>query len=216
MEADRTLAAGRWLKREDFQRVQLKDIRNSVSELSAGRSTEPFKESTDYDVVLPDGSRYAPKAVFGLAARQALHMDIRPKHFRGGIDTPCFRAIEAAGFGIEPKREINNVPANPADEWLEGKRSRVAHVRYERNRNAARRKKENYRELYGHLSCEECGLIPSQNEEYGTIGDACIEVHHKVPLANLGTARRTRIEDLMCVCANCHRILHQRLRNSDL
>ena len=202
------LAPGRWLTVDDFRRVEPEDIRESARLLVEGMVNHPFFESTDYDVLLADGRRLAPKALFGVAARRALNLDVRPGHFRGGEGTPCFRAIRAAEFRIVPKAADGDVPAPPEERnWIEGEPMRLWHLRYERNPRAAREKKQAFRKAHsGRLECERCGLVPSDLcvEAWG---EACIEVHHKVPLSELGR-RKTSVDDLMCVCANCHRMLH--------
>ena len=40
------------------------------------------------------------------------------------------------------------------------------------------------------------------------MGKGFAECHHVVPLADLGRQKRTRLEDLAIVCANCHRMIH--------
>ena len=205
------LLPGRWLTGEDFARVKAEHIQEAVRALLSGSVVHPFAKSTDYDVVLDDGMRLAPKAVFGIAARRALGIEVRPRDFRGGEGTPCFRTIRAAQFRIVPKQRGGGVPPDPGDAWVEGDPKRMTHVRYERNTRAARSKKRAFKEEHGQLICEECGLVPV--DQYGDeSGDACIEVHHIIPLASLRTRRNTRHEDLMCVCANCHRVLHHRMR----
>ena len=210
MAKDKRLRQGRWLTPNDFEGVSRKHIRTAVKELAAGGPLAPFRESTDYDVVLKDGKRLPPKAVFGHAARAALAMDVRPGHFRGGAGTPCFREIAKAGFGIEPKSRTVRMPANPADRWAEGHPRRVQHLRYERSRAAVRKKKQMFREANGHLKCEKCGFDPMERYESEN-AEACIEVHHRIGLGTLGRRRNTRVEDLQCVCANCHRVLHRRM-----
>ena len=212
METRTSLAPGRWLIGADFDRVESKCIREAVQALGNGSEKHPFAESTDYDVLLEDGTRLASKAVFGVAARRALGLDVQPKHFQGGEGTPCFRIIRAAGFPIVPKGGDGDVPPDPdQSKWIEGDARRETHIRYERDQNAVRKKKQAFRDKHeGRLGCEKCGCFPV--EYYGKkSGEACIEVHHKVPLSVLGT-RQTTLDDLMCVCANCHRMLHHELR----
>ncbi|WP_234384821.1 HNH endonuclease [Streptomyces sp. MMG1121] len=43
---------------------------------------------------------------------------------------------------------------------------------------------------------------------YGELGDGYIEVHHVTPLHASG-ARETKLDDLACLCANCHRMCHR-------
>ena len=207
------LESGRWLNSADIGRVEPEDIRESARLLADGMVKHSFSESTGYDVLIDDGKRLPPKALFGVAASRVLGMDVRPGHFRGGEGTPCFRAIRAAGFRIIPKAEDGDLPALPEEQnWIEGEPLRRWHLVYERNPRAAKEKKHVFRESHGgRLACERCGLVPV-NSGLGGWGEACIEVHHRIPLAELGR-RKTSVDDLMCVCANCHRMLHHELRS---
>jgi 5-methylcytosine-specific restriction protein A len=57
------------------------------------------------------------------------------------------------------------------------------------------------------LVCEACGFDFAS--VYGPLGDGFAECHHRLPFAAAGE-RRTELEDLAVVCANCHRMLHRR------
>ena len=85
----------------------------------------------------------------------------------------------------------------------EGARIRVEVNRYERspvNRAACIAH-------YG-TKCVACGLDFS--EKYGTLGSEYIEVHHRVPVSEMGGAYRLDpVKDLVTVCANCHAMLHR-------
>lgn len=52
--------------------------------------------------------------------------------------------------------------------------------------------------------CEICGF--NFHDFYGSIGDGFIEVHHINPVS--ANKRKTKREDLLCVCSNCHSMLH--------
>ncbi|WP_030320981.1 HNH endonuclease [Streptomyces sp. NRRL B-3229] len=56
------------------------------------------------------------------------------------------------------------------------------------------------------LRCEVCDFDFARI--YGELGEGYIEVHHVIPLHASGT-RETRLEDLACLCANCHRMCHR-------
>ncbi|OIJ99472.1 HNH endonuclease [Streptomyces monashensis] len=56
------------------------------------------------------------------------------------------------------------------------------------------------------LSCEVCEFDFAR--AYGELGDGYIEVHHVTPLHASGT-RETKLDDLACLCANCHRMCHR-------
>ncbi|WP_329288050.1 HNH endonuclease [Streptomyces sp. NBC_01455] len=56
------------------------------------------------------------------------------------------------------------------------------------------------------LQCEVCAFDFSR--AYGQLGDGYIEVHHVTPLHISGTWE-TKLSDLVCLCANCHRMCHR-------
>jgi 5-methylcytosine-specific restriction protein A len=56
------------------------------------------------------------------------------------------------------------------------------------------------------LRCEVCDFDFART--YGDLGEGYIEVHHVTPLHVSGT-RETNLDDLACVCANCHRMCHR-------
>ena len=198
-----------------FDRVSEDHIWRAVELLVSGQVQHSFGESTDYDVIADDGSRLPPKAVFGVAASDALGIEFGPQDFTGGLNTRCFKAITEAGYPIVRKGDDvppDEAPRDPEERmWLEGKLSLVTHLRRERAQGLAQAKKRAFRREEGRLSCEKCGLKPE--DIYGfDVGEACIEVHHVQPLGAGSVDRQTKLKDLMCVCANCHRIIHYKLR----
>ena len=108
------------------------------------------------------------------------------------------------------------VPTSPDDlTWIEGQPRRVTHLRRERAPRLSAAKKAAFRKEHGKLRCEHCGLDPV--ETYGSdVGEACIEVHHTVPLSKNQYGSETLLEDLECLCANCHRVVHRKLQLSDV
>lgn len=54
------------------------------------------------------------------------------------------------------------------------------------------------------IQCEVCKV--DLTERYGAAGIAAYEVHHRRPLKE--GFRKTRLEDLSIICANCHGVLH--------
>jgi len=79
---------------------------------------------------------------------------------------------------------------------------------YARERNAAlraRKIKEVLDQGLG-LECSVCDFDFAKT--YGPRGKGYIECHHVVPLHVTG-ARRTKLADLILLCANCHRMVHR-------
>jgi len=56
------------------------------------------------------------------------------------------------------------------------------------------------------LRCEVCDFDFAR--AYGDLGEGYIEVHHVTPLYVSGT-QETKLDDLACLCANCHRMCHR-------
>ena len=198
-----------------FDLVTAEHIWHAVQRLVSGPVHHPFGKSRGYDVLADDGSRLAPKAVFGLAASDVFGFEVGPNHFKGGPGTRCFNVIDRSGFVILPKdaeTPTRETLSDPEDrKWVEGQPRLKIHLSRERASGLARAKKKEFARLHERLYCEECGLRP--DEVYGSdFGHACIEVHHKAPLHERSTEGETTLDDLMCVCANCHRIIHRRLR----
>lgn len=192
------------------RQVQPHMIDEAIEAYLAG-AEHNFHGSRDYDLLLPSGERLPPKAIFGIALAKVIERPATPSDFSAGWGQPCFDVIESAGYPIVPKDE--HVPSTPdgADDertWAEGSQKRVQHLRRERAPGLAKMKKRRFVEEHGHLFCERCHVIPSK--ALGPLGDACIEVHHsKTAIAKMGENARTRLADLQCLCANCHRIVHR-------
>ena len=202
----------------ELSRVTADLIWRVMQGLLSGSVEHPFAESTHYDVIADSGVRLPPKAVFGLAASKALGFQVLPHHFSAGHGTPCFSGIRRAGYRIVAKGSpslLDEVPASPEDRtWAEGRPKLVTHLKRERAAGLAAAKKALFLKNHGRLWCERCRLDPL--EKYGPdTGGACIEVHHRIPLAEIRPGQVTRLDDLMCLCANCHRVVHRELRHYD-
>lgn len=204
------------LPADELNKVTAEHIWNAVQLLLNGYAEHGFGESTDFDLIADDGARLPPKAVFGIAATEALKFKVLPKHFSGGEDSTCFRILKAAGYLILPKQTDANPTSHltiATDEhWTEGRTRLVTHVRKERGSGLAAAKKAEFRRLNGKLRCERCEMDPVLT--YGSVdGEACIEVHHKATqVQHMEDGHKTRLEDLQCLCANCHRVVHRLLK----
>lgn len=76
----------------------------------------------------------------------------------------------------------------------------------ERDPKLRRLKISQARKLGQPLRCEVCTFDFAQ--AYGPLGDGYIEVHHLTPL-HISGQRETSLEDLACLCSNCHRMCHR-------
>lgn len=60
----------------------------------------------------------------------------------------------------------------------------------------------------GNLECEACGFV--FEDKYGELGKYYAECHHVIPLSELKSEQKPRIDELAIVCANCHRMIHRK------
>lgn len=91
---------------------------------------------------------------------------------------------------------------------IEGKTQEVTHLHHERNHKIIKEIKKEALEKNKKLNCEICGF--SFLDTYGILGVNFIEAHHKKPIAERQNPEKTRKEDIILVCSNCHRMLHRK------
>jgi len=91
---------------------------------------------------------------------------------------------------------------------IEGRVMTWVHRSRERSRRIVELKKASVLRNRGVLCCEACEFDFSS--VYGQVGEGYIECHHIVPLSELRPGRRTRLDDLVVLCSNCHRMIHRK------
>lgn len=112
------------------------------------------------------------------------------------LATAFVETIARSIYGVRIRRDDREYSA------IENRSRVVSHLRRERKPLLAARCKER-----DHYACRVCGF--HFEERYGVLGRTFAEAHHTRPLSSLKGATRTRVEDLVTVCANCHRMLHR-------
>jgi len=215
------------LPASELRKVKPSHIHKAVRKLLDGGDTPNFAPSREYDALTDTGIPLAPKKVFGLALEEALGIETYPGHFSAGWGQICFELLQEAGLWIVPKnggaprpkpdpKLIESELANfaPTEEelsWIEGNPKIVSHLKRERAPGLAKEKRDAFIAEHKRLFCEDCKLDPV--EQYGPeAGSACIEVHHhRTHVANMKPSHKTSMDDLKCLCANCHRVLHRKL-----
>lgn len=119
-------------------------------------------------------------------------------HLKGDI---ALTQVEASS--VSAKIHI----VNDSHYAIEGGASYKIHKKIERNRKIVESKKEEFIKEHGKLFCEICSF--SFEDIYGAaLKRSSIECHHVNPLAENGK-KETRLSDLVLLCPNCHRVLHQ-------
>lgn len=113
-------------------------------------------------------------------------------------------------FEVLLKNESSN-PIKEEDDELsfpEGREKYILHKQKERNRGLIKVAKQKQLDKDPKLCCQICTF--SFIDTYGQIGEGFIEAHHIYPISELTEETKTKIEDLIFVCSNCHRILHRK------
>jgi hypothetical protein len=115
--------------------------------------------------------------------------------------------ISIADFSTTDRGAFPDVDDDVPIVGREGKMRLYKHLRRERSREIVIKKKRRVKQDTGRLRCEACGF--DFEAVFGpSLEDFC-EVHHTVPLGIARGVRKTRLEDLAVLCANCHRAIHR-------
>lgn len=93
----------------------------------------------------------------------------------------------------------NELEVYPA---IENRKIVEQHIRRERSKQLA-----NGAKLRDGFTCRVCDF--NFLDTYGEVGRGFAEAHHKVALSKLRKKVKTKPEDLITVCSNCHRMLHR-------
>lgn len=140
------------------------------------------------------------------------HEDYNPsKPFVWKLRDELVQALEDLGMVDDQPfpSEEDELTSCTVENTPDGKRILCYTTRYERNRINRRKAIEKHGTV-----CQGCGF--DFEKTYGEIGKGYIEVHHVKPLCmETGIVDINPAVDLICVCANCHRIIHKR-KNSVL
>lgn len=124
------------------------------------------------------------------------------------VDSPCARGLLKEMINI-----ISGFESEADEEIFEGETEGFRHYMLSSRIERSGRNRLEAIRLHGY-KCQVCGF--DFEETYGLIGRNYIEVHHVNPLAEQDGEHIVNPEtDLVCLCANCHRMIH-RNRNSVL
>lgn len=114
--------------------------------------------------------------------------------------------VSALGMRIEPVQPLSDDEESLS--FSEGAARYAMHLMRERNQMLIKEVKRRAMARDGRLACEVCGFDFS--EVYGELGAGFIEAHHTIPVSEMEENDLTRIEDLVLLCPNCHRMVHRR------
>ena len=124
-----------------------------------------------------------------------------------------FYSVEGLGKGHWGLRDFiadsSNVDLTEDDEsFEEGKKQLTKHICYERNHRVIFLAKQKFKQKHNKLFCVICDF--DFEKVYGEIGKDYIEGHHSIPVSDIPQGYRTKPEDIVIVCSNCHKMLHRK------
>lgn len=151
--------------------------------------------------------------LFKASIRDALQRNSSDSEkFNGNYD--CFYCVDGKGNGKWGLRDFNVTEENmdftqDDSSFVEGRKLIKKHLCRERNHALILTAKNKFKNDHdGKIFCEICEF--NFSEVYGDIGDDFIEAHHIKPVSKLIEGEKTRVEDLVMVCSNCHSMLHRK------
>ncbi|SDX46911.1 HNH endonuclease [Lysobacter enzymogenes] len=109
--------------------------------------------------------------------------------------------LELAEAGGELDRDEDGIEEAP-----EGRLLTRLHRTRERSRKLVDQRKKKFLQAHGRLFCEACGFDFAK--AYGEGLEQVIDCHHTKPVHTLVEGDTTRLDDLVLLCANCHRAVH--------
>ena len=118
----------------------------------------------------------------------------------------------------EAVAELTEAGHEPEGEeaWQEGSVISRAHNARERQRGLRRKVITQTLKTRGQLECAGCGCEEQAFVENDTLARVVFEVHHIRPLGRPGAkAVKTKLADLVLLCANCHRLIHGLMARHD-
>lgn len=174
------------------------------------RALEALKE------LLPvtDRTIYATNLLY-LARARRLRAPIAVERFRKASDGQLLRRGRWPAVVCHAPGQDGAAPSfagGPPDDPEEGFEGylRVLFVRHRQREHRLRSAKiRSVLRALGRLRCEVPTCAFDFEERYGSLGREYAHVHHLRPLAAADARRRTTLNDLAIVCANCHAMIHR-------
>lgn len=129
-----------------------------------------------------------------------------PKKYHTTVEGNEYVEITILDFIVDSSEHPELLP-DIDEHFIEGRTILRVHLAKERDPSLVKLVKALALSTRGELRCEVCNL--SFQERYGEIGAGFIEAHHLVPVSQLKSSTRVRIEDIALLCSNCHRMIHR-------
>lgn len=152
---------------------------------------------------------YTSSGKVGLTKR---NKDERPVWDRFSTAPEELQEVAAAIRAAVENADMESLPDTDEDpDFVEAEEGRVLsrlHRTRERNRKLVEACKKAAMKKHKRLACEACKFEFAG--KYGDTTQSIIDVHHTRPVHTLEVGEKTKLKDLVLLCANCHRVVHSR------
>lgn len=130
--------------------------------------------------------------------KQNIYSEFISNELKNELNNILVKEIKTTNYNIDEEESFN-----------EGNKKLEIHKTRERNPKVISRAKELFKiKNNNRLFCEICGF--DFEEKYGEIGKDFIEAHHTIPISDMNENNKTKIEDIIMVCSNCHKMIHRK------
>lgn len=161
----------------------------------ARKSVDIATHHPDYHGKPTKGGRVDKEVIADFLAKPE-EMQAAARAIRSGAQSGAFHGLASPGENED----------NPTGEASEGRLLELQYFARERSSKLRKKKVDSTLKKHGNLSCEICEF--NFGASYGERGQGYIECHHAVPLHVSGETT-TRLQDLVLLCSNCHRMIHR-------
>jgi 5-methylcytosine-specific restriction endonuclease McrA len=182
---------GDWGGRPSYYRIPVRDYTEIDPPLSIKGALRENKD--EFKAILESGINH----IFYCQYRDNLQLN--QGKYLTQVPPSLYRVLR----GLTPDEGDTEFPAG-SGEFREGSERKYVQTRFERDPRAREEAIARYKR-----QCMVCEF--DFNAFYGpdySVG--YIEVHHTKPLSSLRGERVTKIEDLVLLCSNCHRVIHRK------
>ena len=187
--------------------AELSDLLNGLASKISGDKHETFRNKNGVYMKLMNFRRFDPNSNGKGLERGGKQEEVVWNLYANHRDE-----LAKAANAIRQHVSFNfpDVSAEVDDDFREADEGRIltrVHTSRERSRKIVEKKKSLFFKKHGATFCEACGF--DFERYYGSRGSGFIECHHTKPVSELLPDEKTKLDDLVLLCSNCHRMVHR-------
>ena len=186
---------------------ELSDLLNHLTGQISGEKNDKFRNNNGVYMKLMNFRRFDPNSDGKGLERGGKQEEVVWNLFANDVEALSKAASSIRNHVISGSSEDLSALNDDFEEANEGRILTRVHTSRERNRKIVEKKKASFLKQHGETFCEACGF--NFEERYGSRGAGFIECHHMKPVSELSPDEKTKLEDLVLLSSNCHRMVHR-------